>query len=65
MNGSLGSQEIERKCQNGFKIGFMMFPLEFESVIRFAEMNQNMPPKSTWIEPKPTEGFLLRKLIDW
>jgi len=41
-----------------------MFPVNFESVIKFADKNQNMPPKSTWIEPKPTEGFILRKLIN-
>ena len=37
-----------------------MYPVSIEAITRVADMGKNMPPKSTWFEPKPREGFILR-----
>lgn len=37
-----------------------MYPVDFSEVMRVADNNMFMPPKSTWFEPKPRSGAVVR-----
>lgn len=48
--------------ENGFEIGFMLFPPTIEEIKALADNNQIMPPKSTYIEPKFRIGLVIYEL---
>ena len=57
--GFHGLEEIENKVNSGeAKIGFSLYATQMENVISFADKKLNMPPKSTWFDPKPLDGLL-------
>jgi len=37
-----------------------MFPVKIEELMGIADAGLIMPPKSTWFEPKPRSGFVVR-----
>lgn len=60
---SPGSESIEsvvEKINNEkFAVGFLLFPLNIQQVKRVADNGMNMPPKSTWVEPKLRSGLTI------
>ena len=57
--GFHGLQSIENKVNSGeAKVGFSLFATQMENVISFADKKINMPPKSTWFDPKPLDGLV-------
>ena len=57
--GFHGLEGIETKVNSGeAKVGFALFATQMENVINFADNKMNMPPKSTWFDPKPLDGIV-------
>ncbi len=57
--GFHGLEGIEAKVDSGeAKVGFALFATQMENVISFADKKLNMPPKSTWFDPKPLDGLV-------
>ena len=57
--GFHGLEGIEKKVDSGkAKVGFALFATQIENVINFADKKLNMPPKSTWFDPKPLDGLV-------
>jgi len=57
--GFHGLEAIEKKVDSGeAKVGFALFATQMENVISFADKKLNMPPKSTWFDPKPLDGLV-------
>jgi uncharacterized protein (DUF1015 family) len=57
--GFHGLEGIEKKVDSGeAKVGFALFATQMENVISFADKKLNMPPKSTWFDPKPLDGLV-------
>jgi len=57
--GFHGLEGIEKKVNSGeAKVGFALFATQMENVINFADNKMNMPPKSTWFDPKPLDGIV-------
>ena len=57
--GFHGLEGIESKVNSGeAKVGFALFATQMENVINFADKKLNMPPKSTWFDPKPLDGLV-------
>ena len=56
-----GNQElsvISTSVDSGkFAIGFVLYPLSIEQVKKVADQQMNMPPKSTYVEPKLRSGL--------
>jgi uncharacterized protein (DUF1015 family) len=44
------------------KIAFCLYPISFEVLKAVADIGKEMPPKSTWIEPKLESGLLIYSL---
>ena len=57
--GFHGLNGIENKVNSGeAKVGFALFATQMQNVINFADKKLNMPPKSTWFDPKPLDGLV-------
>jgi len=59
IGGIRGLSELERRVDSGdMAVAFAMFPTSLEGLMKVADANQVMPPKSTWFEPKLADGLL-------
>ena len=47
------------KNNNFDSVAFSIFPSEMSDVMRVADNNLTMPPKSTWFDPKPLDGLVV------
>jgi uncharacterized protein (DUF1015 family) len=58
-----GNQPIDilskKVDQNNKSIGIELFPHKIEEITSIADIGENMPPKSTWIEPKLRSGLII------
>lgn len=60
IGGARGTGELERMVDgNEAKVAFSMFPTTMEDLFDVSDMNEIMPPKSTWFEPKLRDGLLI------
>ena len=58
--GCHGLGSLEKKVnENPDSVAFSIFPSEITDVIRVADDNLTMPPKSTWFDPKPLDGLVV------
>ncbi|MFN7117856.1 MAG: DUF1015 family protein [Saprospiraceae bacterium] len=56
-----GLEIIEKKIkENHNKIGFCLYPVDFNDLMKIVEANQTLPPKSTWFEPRMKNGLLVK-----
>ena len=53
---------LERRVHKDMKVAFSMYPTEVVDIMKVADTNQVMPPKSTWFEPKLRSGLFVHKL---
>lgn len=61
--GIKSSEEIEAIVNSGkADAAFCLSPVIFEELIAVADSGKEMPPKSTWIEPKLESGLLIYSL---
>jgi uncharacterized protein (DUF1015 family) len=60
VGGIRGLKELERRCLEDCVAAFAMNPVEIEDLIKVADSGMIMPPKSTWFEPKPRDGFVVK-----
>lgn len=55
-----GVKRIKDKVDNeGFKAGFFFYPVNAIDLQKIADLGLQMPPKSTYIEPKPLSGMTI------
>ncbi|MBC8308247.1 MAG: DUF1015 family protein, partial [Pelagibacterales bacterium] len=58
--GCHGLSALEKKVDdNPNSLAFSIFPSEISDVMRVADNNLTMPPKSTWFDPKPLDGLVV------
>ena len=58
--GCHGLEALEKKVnENHDSVAFSNFPSDITDVIRVADNNLTMPPKSTWFDPKPLDGLVV------
>ena len=64
VGGIRGLKELERRVDSGeMACAFAIFPTSMADLMRVADANEVMPPKSTWFEPKLADG-LVSHLLD-
>ncbi|WP_068598017.1 DUF1015 domain-containing protein [Vaginella massiliensis] len=60
-----GVELLKNKVDQGkAKVAFSFYPVSVNDLQLIADMNLTMPPKSTYIEPKPLSGFAIFDLKD-
>ena len=62
VGGIRGLGELEKRCKEGMKLAFAMYPTSLNELMDIADAGQVMPPKSTWFEPKLLSGLFIHKL---
>jgi uncharacterized protein (DUF1015 family) len=60
IGGIRGLKELERRCSTDCVVAFAMYPVSMEEIMKIADNHLLMPPKSTWFEPKPRSGMVVR-----
>jgi uncharacterized protein (DUF1015 family) len=61
VGGIRGLQYLEEYClEDG--VAMAMYPTSMDELISVADANEQMPPKSTWFEPKLRSGILIHKI---
>lgn len=60
VGGSAGPSELMRQVDSGSaEIAFSMFATGMDELLAVADVNQIMPPKSTWFDPKLRSGLFV------
>ena len=63
VGGARGSGELEKFVNDGLaRIAFSLFPTTMDDLFAVSDMNEIMPPKSTWFEPKLKDGLLIHSI---
>ncbi|MDO5040537.1 MAG: DUF1015 family protein [Peptoniphilus sp.] len=62
IGGIRGLEELERRVGEDMEIAFSLYPTSLDELMTVANANKEMPPKSTWFEPKPRSGLFIHKL---
>lgn len=57
VGGIRGTAELEKRVDAGEAIAFSLYPTSMDQLLRVADANGIMPPKSTWFEPKLRDGL--------
>jgi uncharacterized protein (DUF1015 family) len=59
VGGIRGLQGLEKRVDSGEMVAaFSMYATSMEDLMRVADANEVMPPKSTWFEPKLADGLV-------
>ena len=62
IGGIRGTEELERCVDSGeWTVAFSMHATSMNELLRVADANEIMPPKSTWFEPKLRSGLFLHR----
>lgn len=61
VGGIRGLEELTKRVDQDMKVAFSMYPTAIEDLISVADSGKNMPPKSTWFEPKLRSGLFIHK----
>ncbi|WP_424946209.1 DUF1015 domain-containing protein [Candidatus Spongiihabitans sp.] len=58
--GVSGDAGIKQKCSEGWKVVFACYATSIEQLMKVADADLLMPPKSTYFDPKPRSGIFVR-----
>jgi uncharacterized protein (DUF1015 family) len=60
VGGIRGTTELEKLVNSGkWAVAFSMFATTLDDLLTVSDNGDNMPPKSTWFEPKLRDGLLI------
>ena len=63
MDGKKGLMGLQNAVDiRDFRLAFALKPIAFSQLKEVADQNKNMPPKSTYIEPKLRSGLTIYKI---
>ncbi|HHX63110.1 MAG TPA: DUF1015 domain-containing protein [Epulopiscium sp.] len=62
IGGIRGLGHLEKVADQYNGIAFAMFPTSIQELMAVADINELMPPKSTWFEPKLRSGIFINDL---
>lgn len=63
VGGARGTDELEKLVNEGTaKVAFSMYPTTMDDLLTVSDMNEIMPPKSTWFEPKLKDGLIVHEI---
>jgi uncharacterized protein (DUF1015 family) len=63
VGGGRGTAALERAVDEGrAAAAFSLYPVSIQDLMRIADADGIMPPKSTWFEPKLRDGLLIHEI---
>ncbi len=60
--GVVGADELARRCHADDGVGLLIGAVPLDVVMAVADRGEVLPPKSTWFDPKPRSGVVLRRV---
>jgi uncharacterized protein (DUF1015 family) len=60
VGGIRGLDALMKRCSEDCVAAFALHPVTLDELMKVADAGMIMPPKSTWFEPKPRSGFVVR-----
>ena len=60
VGGIRGLGELVKRCEEDCVAAVALYPVQLTELLSIANAGLIMPPKSTWFEPKPRSGFVVR-----
>lgn len=62
VGGPRGMAELELIVADGMRVAFSLFPPTIDEMLRIADMDRMMPPKSTYFHPKLRSGLFVHQI---
>ncbi len=63
VGGGRGIDELENLvADGGYAVAFSLFPTTMDDLFAVSDMDEIMPPKSTWFEPKLKDGLFIHRI---
>ncbi|MBU6342018.1 MAG: DUF1015 family protein [Bacteroidetes bacterium] len=63
IEGSKGLEGIKKSVgKSADRVGFMLYPVDIDDMMGLADINESLPPKSTYFEPRMKSGMLVKLL---
>ena len=60
VEGPKGIEAVRSQViKSRYRIGFCLYPVDLEDLMKIADANKTMPPKSTWFEPRVKNGLIV------
>jgi len=64
VEGNKGVRGIQKQMtQSRDRVGFMLYPVAFDDMMRLADLGESLPPKSTYFEPRLRSGLMVHSLL--
>ncbi len=61
ISGNLGPGKVEEKVRaSDHHVGFCIYPVQFNELVKVSDTGGTLPPKSTWFEPRMINGFIVK-----
>jgi len=61
VSGDLGPEKVEEIARmSDHHIGFCIYPVQFDELVKVSDSGGTLPPKSTWFEPRMINGFIVK-----
>lgn len=61
VSGDSGAERVQDKSQQSEShIGFCIYPVSFEDLVKISDRGGTLPPKSTWFEPRMINGLVVK-----
>lgn len=63
VGGGRGTEELVKMVDSGeARVAFSLYPTTINDLFAVSDMNEIMPPKSTWFEPKLKDGLFVHQI---
>ena len=63
VGGGRGTEELVKMVDSGeARVAFSLYPTTIDDLFAVSDMNEIMPPKSTWFEPKLKDGLFVHRI---
>lgn len=62
IGGIRGLEELKRRADSDMQLAIAVYPLSVDELFAVADGELEMPPKSTWFEPKLGSGLFMHRL---
>lgn len=61
ISGNLGPARVEEKARTSdHRVGFCIYPVQFDELVKVSDAKGALPPKSTWFEPRMINGIVVK-----
>ncbi len=61
VSGDQGAERVEEKARaSDHHVGFCIYPVQFNELVKVSDSGGTLPPKSTWFEPRMINGLVVK-----